>query len=422
MGRFLFTTWEGGGHVQPLLLAAQGLAARGHDVLAVSDACNASDAAAVGIPFRPWRRAPSRTDKSAAGDPLKDWLATNPLEVIRGLVDGIMCGPAADYALDTAEIIDDFDADVVVTHELVFGAMAAAEARGRALAIFAANIWSLPTLADGLPFGAGVPPTDDEGQKDLYARITAATRAAFQVGLPSLNAARSQLGLPPLRDIFGQLDAARLILLATSRAFDFDSSPPEPYRYVGPYLADPAWAAPWSPPWPQPANRPVVLASFSTMYQAQEHALHQTIEALGTLPVLGLVTLGPVLAVKDFPAPPNVFVVKSAPHSVLYKQAAAVVTHAGHGTTLRPLMDGAPLLCLPMGRDQPDNAARVVAHGAGLQLPKDAPAADIAAAVRRLLDEPAFAAGARDLGRRIAADEAARSAEVELEALLVSAG
>src|SRR5271169_3509483 len=108
MGRFLFATWEGGGHVQPLLLAAKGLKARGHQVLAVSDACNAPDAAALGIPLQHWRTAPSRPDKSADGDPLKDWLATSPLQVIGGLIDNIMCGPAAAYAQDTVAAIDDF--------------------------------------------------------------------------------------------------------------------------------------------------------------------------------------------------------------------------------------------------------------------------------------------------------------------------
>jgi MGT family glycosyltransferase len=420
MGRFLFTTWEGGGHVQPLLLAAQGLAARGHQVLAISDACNAADAAALAVPFQPWRTAPSRPDKSPEGDPLKDWLATNPMAVIAGLANGLMCGPAGAYAADTAAAIDAFAPDVVVTQELLLGAMAAAEARRAPLAIFAANVWSLPTLPGAPPFGVGLPPARDDAERAMYAQVTAATRGAFQIGLPGLNAARAGLGLAPLADIFDQLDVARRILLATSRAFDFDGSPPAPFAYVGPYLSDPTWAAAWSSPWPDGADEPLVLVAFSSMYQAQEETTRRVIEALGALPVRGLVTLGPVLALEDFPAPDNVRVVASAPHGALYPRASVVITHAGHGTTLRPLMAGAPLLCLPMGRDQPDNAVRVTERGAGLRLAKDAGADDIAAAVRRLLDEPAFAAAARDLGHRIAADMTARSAEDALEALLVS--
>ena len=46
----------------------------------------------------------------------------------------------------------------------------------------------------------------------------------------------------------------------------------------------------------------------------------------------------------------------------MFPDAAAVVTHAGHGTIMRALAHGIPLLCLPMGRDQDDNAARVFAQ------------------------------------------------------------
>ena len=127
--------------------------------------------------------------------------------------------------------------------------------------------------------------------------------------------------------------------------------------------------------------------------------------------------LGPGLSPADFPAPDNIAVASRAPFGSLLPLASVVVTHAGHATTLRPLMAGVPLLCLPQGRDQFDNAARVVERSAGVRLPPDAAASDIDAAVRRLLDEPAFARAASALGERVAADAAARSAEAELLAL-----
>jgi UDP:flavonoid glycosyltransferase YjiC (YdhE family) len=62
--RLLFCTYEGGGHVGPMLLVAQAAQARGHAVRVVSDACNAPDAAALGLLFEPWRTAPNRADKT----------------------------------------------------------------------------------------------------------------------------------------------------------------------------------------------------------------------------------------------------------------------------------------------------------------------------------------------------------------------
>jgi MGT family glycosyltransferase len=414
MSRFLFATWEGGGHVQPMLLAARGVAAAGHDALVISDACNAGDAAALGVPFQPWRLAPSRADRSPEGDPLKDWLAQSPGEVIAGLLDGVMCGPAARYAADTAAAIDAFAPDVVVGQELLFGVMAAAEAKARPLALIAANVWSLPTIESTPPFGAGAVPAPNDDMRAFYARVKAATRCAYQEGLPAFNRVRADLGLAPLSDIFDQLAAAGRILLATSRAFDFDQTAAPPYRYVGPYLADPAWTADWVSPWDAADLRPLVLVSFSTMYQGQEPVLRRVIEALGALDVRALVTLGPVLSPADFPAPANVVVSAHAPHSQVFPHAAAVVTHCGHASTLRPLMAGVPLVCLPLGRDQPDNAARVTERGAGLRVSAEASADAIAEAIRTVLSDPGYRAAARALGDRITADVQARSAEREL--------
>ena len=415
MARYLFTTWEGGGHVQPMLLVARDLAGRGHQVLALSDPCNASDAAALDVPFRAWTTAPFQTGKSRDDDRLKDHEADNPLEVIQRLLDRVMTGPALAYAQDTLVAIDAFAPDVVVSQELLLGPMAAAEARRLSLALLTANIWSLPTMTGAPPFGAGMLPAANDEERAMHAMVGQMSRGFFQAGLPGLNAAREVLGLPPLDDVFTQLDAAQTILLATSKAFDFAPEPlPAPFLHVGPHLADPAWIEPFVAP---PGVSPLVVVSFSSLYQAQEPVLRAIIAALADLPVRGVVTTGPTLDPAEFDAPDNVAVVRSAPHGDLLKDAALFVTHAGHGSTLRPLMAGVPLLCLPMGRDQHDNAARVAHRGAGLTLPADASPETIAAALRRLLDEPAFKTAAESLGAAIRADEAARSATSALEAL-----
>jgi MGT family glycosyltransferase len=415
MARYLFTTWEGGGHVQPMLLVARDLAARGHAVLVLSDPCNAPDAAALDTPFRAWTTAPFQTGKTRDDDRLKDHEAGNPLEVIHRLLERVMTGPALAYAQDTLAAIDAFAPDVVVSQELLLGPMMAAEARGLPLALLAANIWSLPTMAGAPPFGAGMLPAANDEERAMHAMVGQMSRTFFQAGLPDLNAARAALALPPLDEVFAQLDVAKVILLATSQAFDFAPSPlPAPFAHVGPYLADPAWVETFTPP---PGDAPLAVVSFSSLYQAQEPVLRSIIAALGALPVRGVVTTGPTIDPAEFAAPAHVAVVRSAPHGDLLKDAALFVTHAGHGSTLRPLMAGVPLLCLPMGRDQNDNAARVTHRGAGLTLPADARPEVIAAAISRLLGEPAFRAAAAVLGAAIRADEAARGAAVALEAL-----
>lgn len=416
MARFLFTTWEGGGHVQPLLLVARDLQDRGHQVLIVSDACNDVDAEALALPFRAWTTAPSQTGKSREDDRLKDHEADNPLEVINRLIDRVIAGPALAYAHDTLAAIETFKPHAVVSQELLFGAMAAAESCGLPLALFTANIWSLPTLAGVPPFGAGMLEATSDEERAMHAMVSQMSRGFFQAGLPALNAAREALGLAPLADLFEQLDKADRILMGTSRAFDFAPEPLQaPFAYAGPYLADPAWTEPFAPP---AGEAPLIIVSFSSLYQAQEAPLTGVIEALGRLPVRGVVTTGPTLSPEEFPAPANVTVVRSAPHGALLSETSLFITHAGHGSALRPLMAGVPLLCLPMGRDQNDNAARVVSRGAGLRLSPDAGVDAIAEAITVLLDTPGYRIAARTLGEAIRRDADARSATAALEGLV----
>lgn len=419
MATILFTTWEGGGHVQPMLLVAAGLRARGHKVLVLSDACNAADAAALDLPFRPWRHAPSRPDKTAASDLLRDWEADNPMESVSRLCDRIIAGPAALYARDVLEALDAAPFDLVVSQELLFGPMMAAEKAGVPLALFCANVWPFPTLPGLPPFGAGMGPAENDQDAMLHQMVGQTTRTIFQMGLPALNAARQDLGLPALADLFDQLAVARRILLGTSRAFDFAPEPLiEPFAYAGPYVGDPVGVQAWTSPWPANDERPLVVVTSSSLYEAQEDLLKRTITALAALPVRAVVTLGPALARTDFRGADNVLVVASASHEALMARAALFVTHGGHGSVIRPLMAGLPVLLLPGLRDQRDNARRVVHRGAGLMLERDAAPSAIAEAVRTLLEDPGYAAAARALGEAIATDAAARSAEDLIEALV----
>ena len=206
------------------------------------------------------------------------------------------------------------------------------------------------------------------------------------------------------------------ILVLTSHLFDFPARLPPNVRYVGPQPGSSDEAASWNPPWPDGASRPLVVVSLSTTYQGQEGMVRNAVEAVGRLPVRALVTAGPVQVPSD-QAPPHVHVARFVPHASVLPHAAAVVTHAGHGTVMAALRHGLPLVCLPMGRDQGDVAARVVSSGAGVRLSAHSRASKITAAVERVLGEPAFTAAARRLAGAIADEEAAGGGVRELEEL-----
>jgi UDP:flavonoid glycosyltransferase YjiC (YdhE family) len=86
------------------------------------------------------------------------------------------------------------------------------------------------------------------------------------------------------------------------------------------------------------------------------------------------------------------------------REASAVVTHGGHGTVMRALLSRVPMLVIPHGRDQADNAVRITERGAGLSLMPDASVEAIRSACERLLNDPSFRAAAKRLGDRVAAE------------------
>jgi MGT family glycosyltransferase len=185
-------------------------------------------------------------------------------------------------------------------------------------------------------------------------------------------------------------------------------------RVVGPRLDDPAWVGDWTPP---AGDDPLVLVGMSSTFMDHADVLQRAATALGDLPVRGLVTTGPAVPAGSIDAPANVTVVERAPHSEVLRHASAVVTHAGHGTVIKSLAAGVPVVAVPLGRDQLDNAARVAHHGAGLRLKPRASSEAIATAVKRVLDEPSFRASAERLAAAIAAETAEDRAADEFEKL-----
>ncbi|MGP9501906.1 glycosyltransferase [Specibacter sp. AOP5-B1-6] len=175
------------------------------------------------------------------------------------------------------------------------------------------------------------------------------------------------------------------------------------------------WAADGE--WTEPAGaRPLVLVAMSSTFQNQVECLQRITDALGTLPVRGIVTTGPAVRVDQLRVPANVSVLASAPHSEIMRHADLVITHGGHGTVVKALAAGLPLVLLHHGRDQADNAVRVTSRGAGITVSRRAAAPKIARAVATVLDSPAYTMAAQELGLAVAHD-AATSTALLLDAL-----
>jgi UDP:flavonoid glycosyltransferase YjiC (YdhE family) len=397
----ILATFEGGGHVTPAAQFARRLQADGAGLRFVSD--EASRAAADGLLFQPWRRAPNRQPGAEAAAPLRDHLrAFWPPALVRSLCEEVICAPALAYAEDLLAMLREEPADLIICNELLLGAMLAGEKAGVPVVSFSANIWPYPTRADLPPFGPGFRPGSQEwhSRRDTFARDW--TFSLYDTGLPALNAARAALGLPPLAHVLDQLRMLRLSLLATAQAFDFGlEKVPEPFAYAGPLLETPPWAGRWQPRHP---GLPHVLISFSSTQMGQRGALRRCIAALRGLPVRGVLTLGPAVEPESLLAAEHVEILRGAAHDDILPHCAAAIVQGGHGSVIRPLLHGVPLLCLPLGRDNADNAARVAEAGAGLVRGGRAPAWRIRRALRPLLEQTHYRDAARRLGQAIAAE------------------
>jgi UDP:flavonoid glycosyltransferase YjiC (YdhE family) len=195
---------------------------------------------------------------------------------------------------------------------------------------------------------------------------------------------------------------------------------PDNVRYVGPLLDQPSWSLPWRTPWSSRSERPRALIACSTGSQSQGELLQRVLNAMGSIEIDAVATAGPNLNIADLQAPENVRLLQSAPHDSVMKEVSAVVTQGGHGTINRALINGLPLLVLPMARDQGANAMRVEAKGAGLRLPPTASEAAIASAAARLIFEPNFRLAARRLGEAIKADIDRAGLVQEMEAIVAA--
>ena len=399
--RFLMTLWDGGGNVPPELGVARRLIARGHEVHVLADPTVAPTAEAAGCSFSSWVRAPHRATLDISDDPLKDWEDNDPLETLRRLRDQLMSGPASAFAAETAAAIAAFQPDAVLADANLFGSVIAAQEAGLPIAALIPNIWEIPTPGTG------------------ERAVLAITNRVLKGGLPDLNAARAEHGLPPVTSFYDQVLEVDRILVLSSETFD-SVSPfvPSNVRYVGPILDDPVWADPWSSPWPDTNTDPLVLVGFTSVYQNQAPLLQRVIDALSSLEVRAVVALGQILRTSELVAPGNVAVVQSVPHNVLLREASAVVSHCGHGTTMKTLAAGVPMVCIPMGRDQDGTAARVVSQGAGIELPPSASAAEIQDAIRAVLDHEEYRAAAVRMASVLAEEHGAMDVVLELEQLV----
>ncbi len=138
------------------------------------------------------------------------------------------------------------------------------------------------------------------------------------------------------------------------------------------------------------------------------------------MPVDAVATIGPHVDPDALGAiPSNVRVERFVPQGWLLPRVTGVISHGGAGTVLGAAAHGRPQLVVPLFADQWENGLAVVDAGCGAVLgPDHRGDADVATAVRELLDDPGRRAAAASVAVEVAAMPTAAELVPHIEALV----
>lgn len=201
------------------------------------------------------------------------------------------------------------------------------------------------------------------------------------------------------------LQGASLVLHATDQKFDYNfQGLPPGHHYVGPLL--------WEPPGSIPAyldepGPPWALISLSSLPQDDLPIARRAMAALAPRPVRVLVTLGRAHDLRELdPGSANVRVERYAPHGAVLDRAVLLVSHAGHGSVIKALWKGVPMVLVPWGRDQPGVAARAEQLGVAVVVRSaDLSTQTISEAVELVLGNSRYRTRAAAQARRLQAGD-----------------
>lgn len=375
MARILWLNWSGGGNLPPSLGIARVLAERGHAVAFAGRPEMVPRVDAAGFRAIELTEAYAQVDRYPAGSPLTRAACYLTSPAVAAQLRGVL-------ASEAPELI------------LIDGMFPAA-------------------LAEAPAFGC---PTAAISHTFVFRMLD-----RWRNTIAMLDGMRRQAGFDGLPELDSLWRAQDRIIVTTLDEFDLPRPEGwESLRHVGPVLESEKCAAPVALPWDAADPTPVVLVSFSTGFEQRSvDKLQRSLDALAELPIHVVATTGGIVEPAELTAPANAVVLKYAAHDPILHRAALAVTHGGHGTLMRALRQGVPMVVIPgLAHDQAPNAATVQDWNVGLGLPGDADSAAIRSAAQQILSTPSYRQTAQRLSTALhGVDGAARAAD-EVEALL----
>jgi UDP:flavonoid glycosyltransferase YjiC (YdhE family) len=381
------------GHAFPMLALAARLAARGHEVSLET--------------WSKWREHVQSAAVEFVEAP--EYRFATPLPPYAAV---------ARAALTTRAAIAARRPDAVVHDILTLAPALAAELEGVPSATLIPHVY--PVGAPGFPpyaLGARLPRT--AVGRALWSTLDRPVSLGLRIGQRQLNETRRRLGLAELGGLHGGL-SRRLVLVGTFPQLEYPRRWPPEVHVVGPLI----WEPPAAEVQPPEGSEPLVLVAPSTAQDPQHRMLRAALSGLAGAPVRVLASTN----ARPLPVPlapgPRQRLVDWVSYSRTMPLADLVICHAGHGTLVRALACGTPVLAVPHVGDMGENAARLDWSGAGLRLPwRLLSPATLRLAVSRALDPRlGFAARASEFAAWIQRHDPLATAAELVEELARSGG
>ncbi len=394
---------------------ASALRSRGHQALFV---CSASNEAARAVEARGFTRFHLRPTPGLLGAALLPW-TSGFFET--SFAVALFTRGVPYYAEALSKIIAQHSPAAVVADFTFPGAALAAEAADVPYAtVYHAGL-SFP--GPGVPpFGSGLPLGEEWGSRGrLYRRLAGAVDV---MAMGAVNGARRRLGLPEQEESFlTRPSSPWLNLVLTAEALEAPRAPLPPSTFfVGPCIDRERARDDEALLEQLDRSRPRVYVSLGTFFNNRPEFFRRIIETFSDGKLQLIVSAGAAFEkLSRASLPASVLLRKSVPQLALLPHVSAVIGHGGNNSTNETLAAGKPLLVVPVGGEQGDNASRVVFLGAGLRAElRRARPEELRAKVFRLLEEPGFSRRAEELAREVAKTDGVGSSAVLLERLAQS--
>jgi len=395
------------GDVQPYIALGKGLQAAGHEVRVTTHRIFAEFVRQHELEFAPMEGDPREVLLQQA---IAD-LGINPIRVNRWLAQNFK--PVMERVfratLEAAQ-----DADVLLNSALSFAGWHVAEKLGiPAIAVYLQP--ATPTRAfQGM--SSPIPPAwlPFRGLYNLLStKLT--NQSFFAMTRPLTNACRAEvLGLSPLNAAYyWKIDRASApVHILYGYSASVIPKPPDwgdSQHITGYWFLDDAQD--YEPPVELAAfldsGSPPVYVGFGSMVDHErEETTRIIVEALKQTRQRAILLSG-WSDLGSLELPDSILRIDNVPHDWLFPRMAAVVHHGGAGTTAAGLRAGIPAVIVPFTADQPFWAWRVHELGVGPKwiLRKKLTVEKLAAAINQAVKDQAMAQRARQLGRRIRAED-----------------